>query len=538
MRIHRASRVLTAWRAIRIAKPGAEEPVVRRFIILFAIAVGSACGSKGADATDGACGHDCVVIGGRPSGPGEAARDAGPPPRSDDGIKNGAETDVDCGGPDAPRCALGKRCVADRDCDVACSYAGTCIEIPSCKVHLGGDTCGPDEVGAPEARHESCCRSLPVKGYADATHPGKTVYLDKYEITAGRVRAFLTTIAAAHGGIPNIRAWVADHPPAIWDKAWSRFLPADIDGETIVIDRQMLGDPRKTWPGAPTVPETDEARKTGTDFQFNGVLYVYLHGNDCSTHTPTAYGFPTWFYPAEVLAKMGPAFPPRADGIDPTGRKIPASEHLEVKSMNCITNALLQAFCHWDGGQLATNEVLDFVTASPPELGDKPGCGTQVGDQDPPKTDAAMKGGRCADLASINATYDAGGSLPKADSPLNKSNYIYPVFAEGTEHDKAWEIAAPGRRTMNAEAEAIDQVRIEPNDEPWMDLAGNLNEAVLTMKDGKFSGRFGLKYRGIGYQSARSLLNSDENWDGLGIARMQRPEAKAAYTGGRCMRFR
>lgn len=62
------------------------------------------------------------------------------------------------------------------------------IDIPSCKPHLGGDTCGLGEVGQAGAQHESCCRTLAVADYLDPAHPGKTVYLDKYEITTGRVR--------------------------------------------------------------------------------------------------------------------------------------------------------------------------------------------------------------------------------------------------------------------------------------------------------------------------------------------------------------
>jgi hypothetical protein len=42
--------------------------------------------------------------------------DAAPLPSATDGIKNGTETDVDCGGPDAPACAPSKGCLAATDC--------------------------------------------------------------------------------------------------------------------------------------------------------------------------------------------------------------------------------------------------------------------------------------------------------------------------------------------------------------------------------------------------------------------------------------
>jgi hypothetical protein len=459
--------------------------------------------------------------------------------RSDDRLENGTETDVDCGGAAAPRCAEGKKCLTDADCNGACSYAGTCVDTPSCKPHLGGDTCGKGEVGLPDAQHESCCRTLPVPGFTDARQPAKKVYLDKYEITTGRVRAFLTAMQVKYGGVPNVRAFIAGSRPSAWDPSWEKFLPADVDNESLVVNRLLLGDRRTDDPTHPPIPPTDEPRKTGTDFQFNGSLFVYLHGNNCSTHTPDSFGFPTWFYPAATLAKYGPSYPPRADGATPDGAAIPASEHLEVKAMNCITNAMLAAFCHWDGGQLATDDVLDFVTASPPSLGNAPGCGTQIGSENPPTTDVSKKGGRCADLDKINAAFDAGGTLPVAGSPLNVSNYMFPYFAEGTFYDKAWEIAAPGRGSLAANGEQVDVVRIKPGDEPWVDLAGNLNESVLAMNGATFSGKFGIRYRGIGYQSARSELNFRNDWEGEGgLRRIERPEAKAGFLGGRCMRFK
>ncbi len=460
-----------------------------------------------------------------------------PPARNDDQIKNGTETDVDCGGASAPACTEGKQCVTDADCTVACSEAHRCVEAPSCRPHLGGDTCGRGELDHFGADHESCCRTLPVGGYADPGHPGRAVYLDKYEITAGRVRAFLADIAAKSGGKADVRGYIATHTPAVWDAAWNKFLPSGDAAETVRVDRRLLGDRRGGLTAA--IPAADQDLKVGVDAQFNGQLFVHLEGNGCSTHEG-AMGFATWFYPASVMAEASPPpFPPRADGTTLTGGFIPASEHLEVKAMNCITNAMLAAFCHWDGGQLATDEVLDFVTASPPELGNMPGCGTQVGTENPPSSLAATAGGRCPALPHINATYDASGSRPAAESPLNLHKYMFPSFATTVTHDKAWQVSAPGRGSFAADGEPVDMVRMKPGDEPWMDLAGNLNEAVLDMNGATFTGKFGLKYRGIGYQSARSDLNMRSDWEGEGgVRRIERPEARAGYAGGRCMRFK
>ena len=117
----------------------------------------------------------------------------------------------------------------------------------------------------------------------------------------------------------------------------------------------------------------------------------------------------------------------------------------------------------------------------------------------------------------------------------SKHVYRYPDLQNSTS-DKAWEIAAPGRGTLTSTT-AVDAVAMKSGDEPWMDLAGNLNEAVLDVTGASFTGAFGLKYRGIASGTARSDLNFKMN-PGESILRLQRPEAKAAYTGGRCMRFR
>ena len=536
--------------------------VARTLAVLGAVAILSACSSKSGVSTNAhgnspICeggGGDCGTCSGTtcsgtssggPDGTPDGSGD--PDARPDDGVKNGAETDVDCGGPDAPKCIEGKSCLNDADCEGACNYANKCVSAPSCKPHLGGDTCGEGEADVPGVAHESCCRSLLVKGFTDPTHPGKQVYLDKYEITAGRVRAWIEQLAAANGGVPDVRGWIAANRPKIWDESWSQYLPTDFDGPEITIARRLLGDPRpedEGWEGPPgpgviLPPPTDEKRRLGINYQFGSEIYVDLHGMSCATWTNT-YGFPTYWYPPEVLNRDGQL--PRADGVNHAGASVAAKDLLDVKSMNCITNAMLAAFCAWDGGQLATDEVLDYITAAPPTLGNTSGCGTQYDNHgellNNVFTNTVQTGGRCAPVALVNATFDAGDALPVPDSPLNIHNYHYPDTGAQT-HDKAWQVAAPGRASLalQASGKAVDAVRINPDDEPWMDLHGNLSEAALDVSGGASTGLFALKYRGIGYGSARSDLNV-KLMRGETVSRIQRPEAKGAYTGGRCMRFR
>jgi hypothetical protein len=77
------------------------------------------------------------------------------PPTSSctDHVKNGAETDVDCGGSDCPACSAGERCLAAADCTTQLCTAGVCTQpvTATCDdftlngnetdVDCGGDTC-------------------------------------------------------------------------------------------------------------------------------------------------------------------------------------------------------------------------------------------------------------------------------------------------------------------------------------------------------------------------------------------------------------
>ena len=114
------------------------------------------------------------------------------------------------GGPGFKKCAEGHDCLADTDCIGACKTMGAakkCIDAPSCKPHFGGDTCGTNEPGGPRATSalggQAGTRAAAGRSRSTATPipimpAGKTkVYLDKYEITAGRMRAFLDAMAAA-----------------------------------------------------------------------------------------------------------------------------------------------------------------------------------------------------------------------------------------------------------------------------------------------------------------------------------------------------
>ncbi|HEU4407870.1 MAG TPA: hypothetical protein VFS43_21595 [Polyangiaceae bacterium] len=84
-----------------------------------------------------------------------------------DGAQNGAETDVDCGGPACPPCGEGARCGGSGDCAEGVCEDGRCV-APSCEdgaqngdesdLDCGGPACAPCNDGA-FCRSPSDCQS-------------------------------------------------------------------------------------------------------------------------------------------------------------------------------------------------------------------------------------------------------------------------------------------------------------------------------------------------------------------------------------------
>jgi plastocyanin len=63
-----------------------------------------------------------------------------------DGFKGGAETDVDCGGGACPACGVMKACGADADCATTVCSGGTCATINGCDPASATDLTGQDPV--------------------------------------------------------------------------------------------------------------------------------------------------------------------------------------------------------------------------------------------------------------------------------------------------------------------------------------------------------------------------------------------------------
>ena len=208
-----------------------------------------------------------------------------------DGIKNGDETDVDCGGPNAPeRCAAGQACNEHADCESnGCAYDKKCAIGATCTQLEGGQTCGPnDGLG----KQKDCCERAKVGAYS----------IDKYLITAGRMRAFLER----HDG--KIRDWAATLPAGKWDQAWTPMLPNSIDGTP------------------------------GDGNNANTQLGPFWNKRSCETGYHTGHTF--WTPPAYGDTKDFP------------------KNVLDTKALNCVPWWLAQALCVFDGGRLLTEAEL------------------------------------------------------------------------------------------------------------------------------------------------------------------------------------
>ena len=96
-------------------------------------------------------------------------------PSCTDGIMNGGETDVDCGGNNCPKCDIGLGCQLNRDCiSAACPMAthicngGSCTDMMKdgneTDVDCGGDTCAPCPSGLICNNNSDCASQICTSG--------------------------------------------------------------------------------------------------------------------------------------------------------------------------------------------------------------------------------------------------------------------------------------------------------------------------------------------------------------------------------------
>jgi hypothetical protein len=511
---------------------------------------GAADGKKDLDETDVDCGgpHAPKCADGKTCvGDGDCATGYCPldttkcaAPRYDDAVKNGSETDVDCGGAGAGavKCNEGKACLVDSDCRGACNYAKKCVDMPSCKPHNGGDTCGDfDATG-----QESCCKTLPVNGYTDPNQPGKTVYVDKYEITAGRMRAFIDEISAMNNGEPKIKDYTAAHRPTRWNPNWEVALPNAMMGTAASFtttnptstdnltspgqDQYLLNNPtQRTWSVAKgnwnidigvvralTAPHFfPEYVTTGN---WPAPDYAASHDLNCS-NAEKSYGYSTYWFDTATIANA-------TQEANVKGKSF-TQDVMDQKALNCTPFGLFAAFCAWDGGQLVTGEVFDYIAGGPVVIPASAGT-APYNRASVPNEQPRLVGGKslCGPASAPNTlnTFSDGTQacynvwfFPLPPPGPNSS----PADAPDHSHDGSARIAPPGRVPA-------DVVKIAPADEGWRDLKGNLVEAVMRLGE---TNRFDYRGFGVSYGSIIHHRNQQTS-----------PRMKGGSFGARCMRFK
>ena len=260
----------------------------------------AACGGSDGAAVVGADGDGGTTLG----GDGASTTDG-----------NGPVTDDDSGSRSVP---VGGACTKDSDCaSGGCDYTLHCAVARSCTQHNGGDTCG-------STGKESCCTTLPVP------KPGAAFKLDKYNITAGRMRAFIEKTKG------NVRGYIQSNRPAWFESAWDPWVPNVMDDGTAVTGVSHLFDPGKGQDGV---------------YQQLGPIHygaAEMGGNE-GCLTSQVGNARTYRLPDDVNTKLFADVQQYPQDV------------LDQKSQQCITFFMVAAFCAWDGGRMPTIAELDYA---------------------------------------------------------------------------------------------------------------------------------------------------------------------------------
>ena len=260
----------------------------------------AACGGSDGTSVNGGDGEGGTTLGGDG---GSATDGAGP------------ITDDDSGSRSTP---AGGACTKDSDCTSGgCDYTLHCAVARSCTQHNGGDTCGPTGT-------ESCCTSLAVP------KPGAAFKLDKYNITAGRMRAFIEKTKG------NVRGYVQGNRPAWFEAAWDPWVPNVMDDGTAVTGVSHLFDPGKGQDGV---------------YQQLGPIHygaAEAGGNE-GCLTKQVGNARTYRLPDDVNTNLFADVQQYPQDI------------LDQKSQQCVTFFMIAAFCAWDGGRMPTLTELDYA---------------------------------------------------------------------------------------------------------------------------------------------------------------------------------
>ena len=186
----------------------------------------------------------------------------------------------------------------------------------SCTQKAGGRTCGAKG-------DDDCCKSIAVP------KPGAAFALDKYNITAGRMRAMIT---ATNG---DVRGYLQAHRPDWWEPSWDAMVPIELDDGTVVKGANHVFDDNKGFDGV---------------YQQLGPIHWGKEGpGNEGCLTKQIGNARTYRLPDDVNKDL-------FDDVQQYSQEI-----LDTKSLQCVTWYMVAAFCAWDGGRLPTLDELNFA---------------------------------------------------------------------------------------------------------------------------------------------------------------------------------
>jgi hypothetical protein len=222
--------------------------------------------------------------------------------------------------------------------------------------HAGLDTCGQGEsTDAKGQVHESCCRSLQIPTAVLPTGDAAGTRIDKYEVTAGRVRQFIESVSASEavktGNYYDLQDWMlaqfdattttpttaigtlfaAQIPTGITPKAVIAMMPANWYSDFNIV--ASLGGTTLD----PFHPSTSQGCFVGDNA--NGAATYWWTAKTNQTVTPPVIG-------GDVVGSAGRPY---------------TQDYYDIKSMNCAPYWIYAAFCAWDGGRVATLAEIDAV---------------------------------------------------------------------------------------------------------------------------------------------------------------------------------
>jgi hypothetical protein len=346
-----------------------------------------------------AAGKDCAIGSDCQSGVCGASKTCSLPTPTD-GVQNGGETDVDCGGTPpgactptalhdcAPACVDAKTCAVGTDClSTFCSAINkTCVDGLSCTGLIpaapiqdlttlastalngadavgtpdpngAGQSAGIDTCGAGESTdspglqsHESCCKSLPLPGLAacSPTAPCVAPAVCSSTTGPGTCQARMDKYEATAGRVRQFVESVKKAENGRYNiQAWVQTqLTMGTTAGQLIAQMMPTTGAGSVVPLLPTGDIVNDGVPTYLSVvaQLGGTILdaAYPSPEQGCYVASGAYGASTYWWPSDEEASVGT--PPRAFTQD----------YYDVKPQNCAPYWIAAAFCAWDGGRLPT----------------------------------------------------------------------------------------------------------------------------------------------------------------------------------------